>query len=257
MDDTTENTKKPRTRRTTERGEEAKSGGGEAKRRPPRVKLEQQSEAHKGEKPRRSVEEGVPKDNQRKTAVAGTRQEAVVDKAARLVKATQSVASDSDSDSSDSYSDPSFTPARDDSLSASDEFYEPYHHWSDDGRGQKAQGRNVTDRRQRGRSRSGGHGKGGRPSRRVDSKRNDEMVAWRSERRRDAFNKRRSGRRPKDKRRRTPGSPDSDPSRGEGKAGRTSDRSQTGGGQGQQSKQGSRPPTAQTPYPSPCAVLPQ
>ena len=95
MDNATENTKKPRTRRTTERGEEAKSGGGEAKRRPPQVKLEQQSEAGKGEKPRRSGEEGVPKDKQGKAAVAATRQEGVVEKAARLVKASQSVASDS------------------------------------------------------------------------------------------------------------------------------------------------------------------
>ena len=83
MDNATENTKKPRARRTTERGEEAKSAGGEAKRRPPQVKLEQQSEAGKGEKPRRSGEEGVPKDKQGKAAVAATRQEAVVQKARR------------------------------------------------------------------------------------------------------------------------------------------------------------------------------
>ena len=172
MDDATENTKKPRKKRTTERGEEAKSGGGEAKRRPPRVKLEQQSEAHKGEKPRRSVEEGVPKDNQRKTAVAGTRQEAVVDKAARLVKASQSVASDSDSDSSDSYSDRSVTPAREDSWSSSGDHYEPAHWWPDDGRGHFSR-----ERRQRDRSRSGGHGKGGRPTSRVDSRRNEDQHA--------------------------------------------------------------------------------
>ena len=65
MDHATASAKKPRAKRT-ERGEEAKSGGGEAKRRPPQVKLEQQSEAGKGEKPRRSGEEGVPKDKQGK-----------------------------------------------------------------------------------------------------------------------------------------------------------------------------------------------
>ena len=74
MDDATASAKKPRTKRT-ERGEEAKSAGGEAKRRPPQVKLEQQSEAGKGEKPRRSGEEGVPKDKQGKAAVAATRAE--------------------------------------------------------------------------------------------------------------------------------------------------------------------------------------
>ena len=69
MDDNTESTKKPR-KRTIERGTEAKSGGGEAKRRPPQVRLEQQSEAGIGEKPRRSGEEGGPKDKQGKAAVA-------------------------------------------------------------------------------------------------------------------------------------------------------------------------------------------
>ena len=85
MDDKTDSAKKPRTKRTTERGEEAKSGGGEAKRRPPQVKLEQQSEAGRGEKPRRRGEEGVPKDKQGQAAVAATRQEGVVEKAARLI----------------------------------------------------------------------------------------------------------------------------------------------------------------------------
>ena len=61
MDDKTESTKKPR-KRTIKGGTEAKSGGGEAKRRPPQVRLGQQSEAGKGEKPRRSGEEGVPKE---------------------------------------------------------------------------------------------------------------------------------------------------------------------------------------------------
>ena len=209
MGDNTESTKKPR-KRTIERGTEAKSGCGEAKRRPPMVKLEQQSEAGKGEKPRRSVEQGVPKENQRKTTVAATREEAVVDKAARFLKASQSVPSSSDSDYSGYSSDPSATPARDDAWSSSGEHYEPSPWWLDDGRGQEAEGRNVRERRQRDRSRSGGHGKGGRPTSRVDSRRNEQMFALRSEVRRDAFNKRRSGRSHKDKRRSTPGSPDSD-----------------------------------------------
>ena len=138
MDDKTESTNKPKTKRTTERGKEAKSGGGEAKRRPPQVRLEQQSEAGKGEKPRRSGEEGVPKEKQRKTAVAATRQEAVGEKAARLVKASQSVASDSYSHYSGYSSDHSATPARDDAWSSSGEHFEPDHYWSDDGRGQEA-----------------------------------------------------------------------------------------------------------------------
>ena len=252
MDDTTEKTKKPRTRRTTERGEEAKSGGGEAKRRPPRVKLEQQSEAGKGEKPRRRVEEGVPKESKRKTAVAASRQEAVVEKAARLVKARESVASDSYSHDSYSSSDHSATPAREDSWSSSGEHYHPYEYWDDDGRGQKAEGRNVRGRRQRDRSRSGGHGKGGRPTSRVDSRRNAHTCAWRSENRRDAFNKRQSGRSPKDKRRRIPWTSDSDSSEGEGKASMpTRYRSQREGGKGNNRGKGRNPPPPRPPTPPP------
>ena len=85
MDDPAESAKTSRTKRATERGKEAKSGGGEAKRRLPHVKLEQQSEAGRGEKPRRRGEEGVPKDKQGQAAVAATRQEGVVEKAARLI----------------------------------------------------------------------------------------------------------------------------------------------------------------------------
>ena len=73
MDDPAESAKRPRAKRAPERGKEATSGGGEAKRRLPQVKLEQQSEAGRGEKPRRSGEEGVPKDKQGKAAVAATR----------------------------------------------------------------------------------------------------------------------------------------------------------------------------------------
>ena len=252
MDDGRESTKTPRTKRDTERGKEAKSGGGEATRRPPRVKLEQQSEAGKGEKPRRSGEEGVPKVKHRKAAVAATREEEVGEKAARLVKARESVASDSDSHDSYSSSDHSVTPAREDSWSSSGDHYHPYEYWDDDGRGQKAEGRNVRGRRQRDRSRSGGHGKGGRPTSRVDSRRNAHTCAWRSENRRDAFNKRQSGRSPKDKRRRIPCTSDSDSSEGEGKASMpTRCRSQREGGKGNNRGKGRSHPPPRLPPPPP------
>ena len=78
------------------------------------------------------------------------------------------------------------------------------------------------------------------------------MFAWRSEVRRDAFNKRRSGRSPQDKRRRTPGSPDSDSSQGEGKASMlTSYRSQREGGKGNNRGRGRNPPPPRLPPPPP------
>ena len=102
----------------------------------------------------------------------------------------------------------------------------------DDRRGHKARSRWHTAR-----SRSGGHGQGGGRSRRDASTTND-LLAWKSGRRSDALAERGSCRRPK---RRNPGSPVSDPSGGERKAGRTSHRSQRGGGKDNTRSRGYNP----------------
>ena len=92
MEDTTEPTQK-RKKRNSDKGEEVEGAV------PPKVKQEERSDAGKEEVPRRRVEERVPKESKRKTAEAASRQEAVVEKAARPGKATQSIPSDSDGDS--------------------------------------------------------------------------------------------------------------------------------------------------------------
>ena len=175
MEDTCETTKKKRQKRNSERAV------------PPNVKHEVISDAGKEEVPRRRVEERVPRESdKRKAAVAASRQEAVVEKAARPGKATQSDPGDSDGDSYTPYSDYSVTPAGDEPFPSSGEHYEPSHRaWSEDERGRKAEGRPETTRRQRHRARScsGGHGKGGKQRRRDAS----QIRVWKSDYRSDAF----------------------------------------------------------------------
>ena len=178
---------------------------------PSKVKQEERSDAGEREVPKRRAEEGI----QLTAAVAASQKGAVADKAVRPGTEKPRDA-DAESDSYSDSSDHSVTLARGArSPCSSGEHYEPDHWWSeeDDRRRHKARSRWRTAR-----SRSGGHGKGGRPSRRNASTRND-LLAWKSGRRSDAFAERGSCRRPK---RRNPGSPVSDPSGGE--------RSQRGGG---------------------------
>ena len=73
MEEGTKPTKRRKPKRNSDQGEEAERAD------PQSVKQEERSDAGKQQKPRRRVEEGVPKESKRKTAVA------VVDKAAQVV----------------------------------------------------------------------------------------------------------------------------------------------------------------------------
>ena len=206
---------------------------------PSKVKKEKLSGAGEQGVPKRRAEEGI----QLTAAVAASQKGAVADKAVRLGTEKPRDA-DAESDSYSDNSDPSVTPARGaGSPCSSGEHYEPYHFWSeeeDDRRGHKARSRWHTTR-----SRSGGNGQGGRPIRR-DASTTDNLLAWKSGRRSDAFAERGSCRRPK---RRNPGSPVSDPSGGE--------RSQRGGGKDNTRSRGCNPLPRRPPPPPPCAALPQ
>ena len=206
---------------------------------PSKVKQEERSDAGEREVPKRRAEEGV----QLTAAVAASSKGAVADKAVRLGTEKPRDA-DAEGDSYSDSSDHSVTPPRRarSPLSGSDEHYEPDHWWSeeDDRRRHKARSRWRTAR-----SRSGGHGKGGRPSRRA-SPRQTKALACKSGSRSDAFAERGPRRRLK---RRNPGSSVSDPSGGE--------RSQRGGGKANTRSRGCNPLPRRPPSPSPCAALPQ
>ena len=194
---------------------------------PSKVKQEERSDAGEREVPKRSAEEGV----QLTAAVAASQEGADAD-----------AEGDSYSDSSDlSVSDLYPRPRRARSpWSGSEGPYEPDHWWSDDGgrRSHKARSRWRTAR-----SRSGGHGKGGRPSRR-DASTTDDLLAWKSGSRSDAFAERGSCRRPK---RRNPKSSVSDPSGGE--------RSQRGGGKANTRSRGCNPLPRRPPFTLPLRRL--
>ena len=210
---------------------------------PSKVKQEERSDAGEREVPKRRAEEGVQTESKRTAAVAASQKGAVADKAVRPGTEKPRDA-DAESDSYSDRSDRSVTLARGaESPCSSGEHYEPDHYWSeeeDDRRRHKARSRRPTAR-----SRSGGHGQGGRPSRR-DASTTDDLLAWKSGRRSDAFAERGSCRRPK---RRNPGSPVSDPSGGE--------RSQRGGGKDNTRSRDCNPLPRRPPPPSPCAALPQ
>ena len=95
MDGAAEGTKKRRTRRGSDKGEEAEGAD------PPKVKQEERPDAGKQEVPKRRAEQRDSMESKRKAAVAAPQQEAVVARATSLAKENKPMDNHSESESSE------------------------------------------------------------------------------------------------------------------------------------------------------------